>query len=72
MVHRNIHDETLDEALNHENGITVLGFKFDLVDDSEEVSEGMENLARIAEQFLVDPKSKFEQSDIEREVRHRI
>ena len=28
MVHRNIHDETVDEALEHENGLTVLAFKF--------------------------------------------
>ena len=28
MVHRNIHDETVSEALEHENGLTVLGFKF--------------------------------------------
>lgn len=30
MVHRNIHDETLEEALRHENGLTVLGFKFEV------------------------------------------
>ena len=39
LVHRNIHDDTVEEALEHENGITVLGFKFKIVDD-ESVSEG--------------------------------
>ena len=33
MVHRNIHDDTVEEALTHENGLTVLGFKFKIVDD---------------------------------------
>ena len=30
MVHRNIHDEEVSEALEHENGLTVLGFKFEV------------------------------------------
>ena len=33
LVHRNIHDDTVQEALTHENGMTVLGFKFKIVDD---------------------------------------
>ena len=28
MVHRNIHDKDLNEAVQHENGIAVLGIKF--------------------------------------------
>ena len=68
MVHRNIHDETVSEALEHENGLTVLGFKFQLVKDSEDASEGMDTLAEIAEKFLVDTGSKFSQGDIEKEV----
>ena len=31
MVHRNIHDEEVSEALEHENGLTVLGFKFQVI-----------------------------------------
>ena len=31
MVHRNIHDEEVSEALEHENGLTVLGFKFQVL-----------------------------------------
>ena len=38
MVHRNIHDDTVKEALTHQNGLTVLGFKFKIVDD-ENVNE---------------------------------
>ena len=29
MVHKNIHDETVGDALLHENGLCVLGFMFD-------------------------------------------
>ena len=68
MVHRNIHDETVSEALEHENGLTVLGFKFQLVKDSEDASKGMDTLAKIAEKFLVDTGSKFSQGEIEKEV----
>ena len=38
LVHRNIHDDTVEEALEHENGLTVLGFKFKVVDE-EKVSD---------------------------------
>ena len=33
MVHRNIHDEEVSEALEHENGLTVLEFKFQVIMD---------------------------------------
>ena len=56
------------EALEHENGLTVLGFKFQLVKDSEDASEGMDTLAEIAEKFLVDTGSKFSQGNIKKEV----
>ena len=68
MVHRNIHDETVSEAVKHENGLTVLGFKFQLVKESETASEGVDTLAKIAEKFLVDTGSKFSKGDIETEV----
>ena len=68
MVHRNIHDETVNEALEHENGLTVMGFKFQLVEESEPATKGMDTLAKIAEKFLVDSGSKFSKGDIEKEV----
>ena len=68
MVHRNIHDETVEDALEHENGLTVLGFKFQLVKDCEEVSPGMDTLAEIAEKFLVDSGSKFNEDKIKKKV----
>ena len=68
MVHRNIHDETVAEALEHENGLTVLGLKFQLVKDSQEASTGMDTLAEIAEKFLVDTGSKFNAEKIKKEV----
>jgi len=67
MVHRNIHDKTVTEALEHENGLTVLGFLFQIVKESEPASEGMDTLAKIAEKFLVDTGSKFSQANMERE-----
>jgi len=67
MVHRNIHDKTVTEALEHENGLTVLGFLFEIVRESEPASEGMDTLAKIAENFLVDTDSKFYKGDIEKE-----
>jgi len=69
MVHRNIHDETVSEAFKHENGLTVLGFKFQLVKESETASEGVDTLAKIAEKFLVDTGSKFSKGDIEKEFK---
>ena len=68
MVHRNIHDEKVSEALEHENGLTVLGFKFQVVNDGEQTNKGMDTLAKIAEQFLVEPGSKFNQGDLKKEV----
>ena len=37
MVHRNIHDEEVTEALEHENGLTVLGFKFQVSFDHKNI-----------------------------------
>ena len=76
MVHRNIHDKSVTEALEHENGLTVLGFLFQIVEESEQASDGMDTLAEIAEKFLVDTGSKFYKGDIVKEVmiktlRHR-
>ena len=68
MVHRNIHDEAVSEALEHENGLTVLGFKFELVKEGEESSKGMDTLAKIAEKYLVETGSKFKQGDMKKEV----
>lgn len=71
MVHRNVHDETVSEALEHENGLTVLGFKFQYVKESEVASRGMDTLAKIAENFLVDSGSEFSKRDIEKEFKDK-
>ena len=68
MVHKNIHDETLGEALEHENGLTVLGFKFQFVKDGEMVLTGMDTLAKIAENYLVVPDSKFDKKKLKEKV----
>jgi len=62
IVHKNIHDETIEEALTHENGLAVLGFKFAVVDDTKRVNPGMDTLTRLARQHLVNPGS-FAQAD---------
>merc|ERR1712117_524665 len=36
MVHKNVHDPSVGDALNHENGICVLGFLFTLAKDVED------------------------------------
>jgi len=46
MVHKNIHDETVGDALLHENGLCVLGFVFDVV-ESDIPIHGLNKLARI-------------------------
>ena len=68
MVHRNIHDEEVSEALEHENGLTVLGFKFQVVKRAKKENEGMNMLAKIASEFLVEPNSKFDQEKLKTKV----
>jgi len=62
MVHRNIHDETVKEALEHENGLTVLGFKFALVKKRTQQypNSGLDSLAKLAEKYLREPGSKVD------------
>lgn len=69
MVHRNIHDEEVAEALEHENGLTVLGFKFQVVDDEAPYHPSMDSLSRIAENFLTNPDDKFSKLDFEQQVK---
>ena len=68
MVHRNIHDEEVAEALEHENGLTVLGFKFQVVEDEAPHHPSLDTLANIAENFLTNPGDKFSQQDFQRQV----
>jgi len=63
MVHRNIHDETVAEAVEHENGITVLGFKFQMVDDDAVTLPALDTLENIVNDFLRAPGSKFTSKD---------
>merc|ERR1712042_295089 len=52
MVHKNVHDPSVGDALNHENGVCVLGFLFTLVkDDADIPTVGMDALAKIVEYF---------------------
>jgi len=64
MVHRNIHDEEVSEALEHENGLTVLGFKFQIVKKERKSNSGMDTLTKIAKEYLAKPDSKFDQDKI--------
>ena len=53
MVHKNVHDPSVGEALTHENGICVLGFLFTLVkDDADIPTIGMDALTKIVEEHL--------------------
>ena len=65
MVHKNIHDASVGEALTHENGLCVLGFLFTVVkDDSNIPTTGMDVLTHIAEHHLKNPNDKFDQNAI--------
>ena len=66
MVHRNIHDNTTEEALEHPNGLTVLGFKFEIV-KRKKSPPGMDLLARIARNRLEKPDSMFGKNDLQKE-----
>jgi len=63
MVHRNIHDETVAEAVEHENGLTVLGFKFQVLEDTSLPTPAMDTLANITMKYLREPKSKFDSAE---------
>ena len=69
MVHKNIHDQFIDESKGHEDGLTVLAFRFGVVgkkDDRFEHNEGLDNLANITQRFLKKLGSKFEEKDSKR------
>jgi len=62
MVHKNVHDPSVGDALNHENGVCVLGFLFTLVkDDADITTVGMDALAKIVEDHLQSRDAKFGQ-----------
>lgn len=55
----------MQEALTHENGMTVLGFKFKIVDDEDHPqNEGMEHLTKIVGEYLTEPNSKVKAEDL--------
>lgn len=69
MVHRNIHDETTKEALEHENGLTVLGFKFELVKKRihQYRNSGLDTLAKLAKKFLSQAGSKATKDELDQD-----
>jgi len=62
LVHKNIHDESIEEALTHENGLAVLGFKFALVREDIKINPGVDTLTKMARNYLKTPGT-FEKSD---------
>jgi len=48
MVHKNIHDASVKDAVSHENGLCVLGFVFDIVEDDNPLP-GLISLARLVQ-----------------------
>ena len=61
MVHKNIHDNNIDDACMHENGLCVLAFICEVVDD-ETPFTGLDMLADIAEENLTEANSVFDQA----------
>ena len=65
MVHKNIHDGDIKEALEHEDGLAVLAFRFEgKRRNTSRPNESFENLAKIVRDYLTEPGSKFEKKDI--------
>ena len=60
MVHKNIHDRSIDDALCHENGLCVLAFVFEVVDYDSPIP-GLDVLAKVAEEHLTKANSIFDQ-----------
>jgi len=63
MVHKNIHDDTIEEALAHEDGLTVLGFKFEFVDDKKENNPAIDTLTQMAKAHLIQPSAGYAKKD---------
>ena len=64
MVHKNIHDKDIDESLQHENGLAVLAFRFEIVtndDDRFKQNEAVDHLSNITFEHLIKLGSKFEE-----------
>eukprot|EP00088_Acartia_fossae_P070033 TRINITY_DN9276_c0_g1_i1.p1 TRINITY_DN9276_c0_g1~~TRINITY_DN9276_c0_g1_i1.p1 ORF type:complete len:375 (+),score=66.16 TRINITY_DN9276_c0_g1_i1:43-1167(+) len=68
MVHRNVHDETVAEAVEHENGITVLGFKFQMIEDDGVTIPAMDTLMQIMDKYLSAPQSSFTSKDFTNDI----
>ena len=71
LVHKNINDDTVEEAITHENGLAVLEFNFRITSDGipekdrkASRNEGLEHLAQIVKDHLTEPNSKFEAKDL--------
>ena len=59
MVHKNIHDNSIEDALAHDNGLCVLAFVFEVV-DYETPIPGLDALATIAVDHLTEANSIFD------------
>jgi len=60
MVHKNIHDRSVDEALCHENGLCVLAFVFEVIEYETQIP-GLDVLAKVAQKHLTKANSTFDQ-----------
>jgi len=61
MVHKNIHDLSIDDALCHENGLCVLAFVFEVVDYNGPIP-GLDMLTDVVIDHLIKANSVFDQS----------
>ena len=60
MVHKNIHDNSIDDALAHENGLCVLAFVFEVIDYDAPIP-GLDALSNIAAEHLTKANTIFDQ-----------
>jgi len=64
MVHKNIHDYNVSESLTHENGLTVLGFKFEISDDPTLRNTAMDTLTELTKKYLNNKDDKIDKSKV--------
>ena len=64
MVHKNIHDYNVNESLKHENGLTVLGFKFKIIDDPTLHNTAMDTLTQLTKKYLNNKDDKIDKSKV--------
>ena len=70
MVHKNLHDETIEDALTHENGLCVLAFLFEIVKENDNDLElpGLDGILDVVDS-VVEADSIFHKAKKEEKIK---